>query len=297
MSNLQLFISCTLIWGSTWLAIKYQLGDVAPVFSVALRFTLAALVLGLFCWWKRLPLKLPAHIHFKMACVGLCLYTLDYSFLYESQKYIVSALVALMSSCIIYLNVVIRKVFLGKPIRKEVILGASFGMLGMAMIFVPEFAKVQQDQLLALGIGLACISFLCASIGNVVSERILDQGTPVIQMNFWAMSYALIFLYGYGFGTGQEFTLPNNQEYWLSLIYLAIFGSVLAFGAFMKLVQQIGSDKAAYVVLMYPLVALLLSTLFEDYVWHFQAMVGVVVVLFGNAIAMGKVSLRRRQAA
>jgi len=291
MSNTQLFISCTLIWGSTWMAITFQLGDVAPALSVAYRFTMASIVLGFYCWFKKLSFCMPLHIHLKMAAVGLSLYTLDYSFLYESQKYIVSAVVALMSSCIIYINVVLRRIFLKKAIRLEVVLGATFGVVGMALIFIPEFAKVNNDDLLSLGILLACISFFCASVGNVVSEKILDQGTPVIQMNFWAMSYALVFLYGYAFISGVEFVLPNRADYWLSLTYLSLFGSVLAFGAFMKLVQQIGSDKAAYVVLMYPLVALFLSTLFEGYVWHIQALVGVVVVLLGNAIAMGKVPL------
>lgn len=293
MSNLQLFLSCTLIWGSTWIAITYQLGDVDPVLSVAYRFTIASLILGLFCKLKKLPLTLPTHIHIKMAAVGLSLYTLDYSLLYESQKYIVSAVVALMSSCIIYLNVVMRRVFLKKPIRIEVLVGATFGLLGMALIFMPEFAKVDSNEYLSLGIALACVSFLCASIGNIVSERILDHGTPVIQMNFWAMTYALIFLYGYAFLSGAEFKLPDSTDYYLSLIFLAIFGSVLAFGAFMKLVQQIGSDKAAYVVLMYPLVALFISTFFEGYQWHVQSVIGVVIVLFGNAISMNKVPLPR----
>ncbi|TRY33372.1 DMT family transporter [Aliiglaciecola sp. M165] len=291
MSNIQLFVICTLIWGSTWIAITFQLGEVAPVLSVAYRFTLASLLLGIFCVVKKLPLKLPLHIHFKMAAVGLSLYTLDYSFLYESQKYIISAVLALMSSCIIYINVFMRRAFLKKPIRIEVLVGATLGLLGMAMIFVPEFDKVQSTEYLTLGILLACISFVCASIGNVVSERILDHGTPVIQMNFWAMTYALVFLYGYAFISGAEFVLPKATDYWLSLLFLSVFGSVLAFGAFMKLVQQIGSDKAAYVVLMYPLVALFLSTLFEGYQWQLQALIGVIIVLFGNAIAMGKVPL------
>ncbi|GAC16276.1 DMT family transporter [Aliiglaciecola lipolytica] len=291
MSNLQLFVTCTLIWGSTWIAITFQLDEVDPVLSVAYRFTIAAIILGCVCWFKRLPLKLPMHIHIKMAAVGLSLYTLDYSFLYESQRYLVSAVVALMSSCIIYINVIMRRLFLKKPIRMEVVLGATFGLLGMALIFVPQFENEQTHLFLSLGITLACISFVCAALGNVISERILDHGTPVIQMNFWAMTYALFFLYGFAFLNGAEFVLPSSSDYYVSLLFLAVFGSVLAFGAYMKLVQQIGSDKAAYVVLMYPLVALFLSTLFEGYQWHLQALIGVAVVLFGNAVAMGKVPL------
>lgn len=291
MSNTALFIACVIIWGSTWIVITFQLGEVSPVLSVAYRFTLASIMLGAFCLWRKLPLALPWHIHVKMAAVGLSLYTLDYSLLYESQKYIVSAVVALMSSCIIYINVVLRRVLLGKPIRLPVIIGATMGLAGMTMIFLPEFANVGTNDLLTLGITLAMLSFLFASLGNVISERILDHGTPVIQMNFWAMTYGLVFLYGYAWMSGAEFVVPVSFDYYWSLIYLSLFGSVLAFGAYMKLVQQIGSDKAAYVVLMYPL---MLSTVFEGYQWTLLAIVGVIIVLFGNAVAMEKVRLPQR---
>lgn len=292
MGHSPLFLVCVLIWGSTWIAIKYQIEDVTPMVSVAYRFTLAAVILGLYCLWRRLPMSLPAHIHVKMALVGLSLYTLDYTFLYYSQAYLISAVVALMSSCIIYINVFLRRVLLGKAIRSEVLVGATLGIGGMAMIFAPQFSQLEQGTGLWIGIGLAMVSFVFASIGNVISERILDHGTPVVQMNFWAMSYALIFLYGSAWAGGAEFVLPTTVPYLSALGFLALFGSVLAFGAYMKLVGQIGSDKAAYVVLLYPLVALALSTLFESYRWTLWSAVGVLIVLLGNAVAMGKLRWR-----
>lgn len=288
MSNLVLFSLVVLIWGSTWIAISFQLGEVDPLLSVGYRFSLAVMLLGLWCWWKKLPLKLPGHIHIKMAAVGLSLYTLDYSMLYASQQYIISALVALMSSCIIYMNVLQRRIFLKKAFRSEVLTGATLGLLGLALIFYPEFDKVKADHLLLLGIGLAIASFYFASVGNVISERILDYGTPVVQMNFWAMAYGQIFIYSAAWFSGAKFVLPSQTEYYISLVYLAVFGSVLAFGAYMKLLQQMGSDKASFVVLVYPLVALLISTLFEGYQWSLAAILGVVAILAGNAIAMDK---------
>ena len=113
-------------------------------------------------------------------------------------------------------------------------------------------------------------------------------------MNFWAMSYGLVFLYSYAFINGESFVIPTQKEYYLSLLYLSLFGSVLAFGAYMQLLRQIGSDKAAYVVLVYPIVALILSTLFEGYQWHAFAFVGVIIVLLGNAVAMEKIPLPRK---
>lgn len=289
MNNTLLFGTCCLIWGSTWIAITYQVGNAPELVAVAWRYTIAALCLGLYCLVRRLPMRLPLHIHIKMAAVGLFLYTLNYSLLYAAQAHIVSALLALMSSCIIYFNVVLRRVWLGQPIRLEVVIGATLGMAGIGLIFVPEFAKVTMDSALVIGLGIAMLSFFFASVGNVISERILHAGTPVIQMNFYAMSYALVLLYATALLLGQSFTLPVVPSFYMSLGYLGLVGSVLAFGAYMKLVRQIGADRAAYVVLVYPIVALAISTLFEGYTWSAVSAIGVIIVLVGNAVAMGKV--------
>lgn len=293
LSNSALFAVVVLIWGSTWLAITFQFGEIDPILSVGLRFTLAAVILGLYCFFRKLSLHLPSHIHFKMAAAGLCLYALDYTLLYHSQQYILSAIVAVMSSCMVYINVILRRVLLKKPMRREVVIGASFGMLGITLIFLPEFAKIKADHLLLIGIALAFTSFFFASLGNVISEQILDHGTPVIQMNFWAMSYGVVFIFAFAWFKGVQWSVPSNPSYYLSMLYLSVFGSVLAFGAYMKLVRQMGSDKSAYVVLVYPIVALILSTVFEGYQWHIEAVIGVFVVLVGNGIAMGKIPLPR----
>jgi drug/metabolite transporter (DMT)-like permease len=295
MSNGVLFAICTLIWGSTWIAITYQIGHTAETLAVAWRYTLAALCLGLFCMVRGLPFKLPLHIHIKMAGVGFFLYCLNYTLLYMAQAHIISALLALMSSSIIYFNVVLRRWWLKQPIRLEVVVGATFGLAGIICLFVPEFSKVSMDAALAAGLSIAFVSFFSASIGNVISERILTSGTPVIQMNFYAMSYAMVMLYVTAWFTNDILVIPTAPEFYLSLLYLAIFGSVLAFGSYMKLLKQIGADKAAYVVLVYPIVALVISTFFEGYTWSWLSVLGVAVVLVGNAIAMGKVPIFMRR--
>jgi drug/metabolite transporter (DMT)-like permease len=295
MSNGVLFAICTLIWGSTWIAITYQIGHTAETLAVAWRYTLAALCLGLFCTVRGLPFKLPLHIHIKMAGVGFFLYCLNYTLLYMAQAHIISALLALMSSSIIYFNVVLRRWWLKQPIRLEVVVGATFGLAGIICLFVPEFSKVSMDAALAAGLSIAFVSFFSASIGNVISERILTSGTPVIQMNFYAMSYAMMMLYVTAWHTNDTLVIPTAPEFYISLLYLAIFGSVLAFGSYMKLLKQIGADKAAYVVLVYPIVALVISTFFEGYTWSWLSVLGVAVILVGNAIAMGKVPMFMRR--
>ena len=286
--NALLFIACVFIWGSTWIALTFQVGQVDPIVAVAWRFSLAVVCLGLWILISKRSFRMPLRIHMKAVSVGFILYTLDYSFLYAAQQYMISALLAVLSSSVIYFTVILRRVLLKKPIRLEVVIGATFGLIGIVLIFLPEFAKMSIQDGLALGLLWAAISFFCAAVGNIISENILEEGTPVVQMNFYAMGYGLFFMYGIGLISGASFSFPQRPDFYFALVYLALFGSVLAFGAYMKLLQRIGSDKSTYVVLVYPIVALGLSTLFEGYQWTFMAAVGVCIVLAGNAVAMGK---------
>ncbi|XOV80502.1 MAG: DMT family transporter [Aestuariibacter sp.] len=287
MSTFLLFLTCILIWGSTWLAITFQLGEISPFYSVGLRFGIAALLLGLYCKYKRLDMRLPMAVHWRLVVTGVCLYTLDYVFLYHSQQYLISAWVALLSSSIVYLNVLFRRVLFKRTVRVEVLSGGLLGATGLVILFWEPLTSVDLGQYFMLGLVLATVSFVFASLGNVFSESALDKGAPVVQVNFYAMLYSLPVTFGIALVTGASFVLPNNPDYWLSLLYLSVFGSVLAFGAYMKLVQRLGADKSAYVVLMYPLVALFLSTLFEAYEWHLRDAVGVLLILLGNYVAMG----------
>ncbi|MET1218487.1 MAG: EamA family transporter [Glaciecola sp.] len=291
MPNAFYFLVCTLIWGSTWLAINFQIGHaLAPTYAVGIRFLLAAIILGLFCFFTRKNMCFTRRQHGQFLLVGVFFYALDYGFLYAAQHHIVSALLALMSSSVIYFNVVLRRVFLGKPVNVEVVVGATLGLIGIACIFLPELQKVSMTAALSMGVLLATCSFLSAAVGNVVSENTLAD-VPVVQMNFYTMLYGSGLVLGGMLVLGQPIIWPTSPSFYIALVYLALFGSVIAFGCYMTLIQNIGSDKAAYVVLLYPLVALVLSTFFENYQWSLLAGIGVVLVLLGNACAMGKIPL------
>jgi len=289
-SNPVLFSICCLVWGSTWIALTYQVNEVHVMLSVGLRFAMAAVLIGVWCLFAKISLRLPFKEHGLIAFSGVLLYTLDYSFLYAAQQHMISALLAVLSSSVIYFNVVLRRVIMGKAIRLEVVIGASLGLLGIVLIFLPEFEAFSMQEGIALGVFLAAVSFFCAACGNVVSEKILAGKVGVLQLNFWAMSYGVIVTTCVAFASGAEVVIPTQSSYYFSLLYLAVFGSVIAFGAYMRLLKQIGADRSAYVVLVYPIVALLISTFFEGYEWSFIAVVGAVIVLLGNAIAMGKLN-------
>lgn len=292
MPNAFYFVLCTLIWGTTWFAINFQLDVINPTYSVGIRFFIAAICLGVIALVKGYPLKFSWRIHRAFLAGGLFLYALDYTFLYAAQQHIVSALLALMSSSVVYFNVILRRVLLGKPIRFDVVVGATSGFVGIAAIFIPELKGMEQQGYVMLGIVFALGSFTSASVGNIVSEKILET-VPVVSFNFYTMLYGSG-LIGLGLLVTQTpLVLPTAPSFYIALCYLAVFGSVIAFGCYMKLVQQMGSDRAAYVVLIYPVVALIVSTIFEGYQWSMLSAVGVLLILLGNACAMGKLPLQR----
>ena len=288
MSNGLLFVLCAFIWGTTWYAITFQHVGIAPIFSVGLRFLVAALLLGGWCFYKKLSLRFSWRIHFQIILAGVCLYTLDYTFLYLSQQYIVSGVLAVLSASVVYFTVLFRLILFKKPVRAEVLWGATISVVGLYLVFVPELQDISAAKQLELGLALATVSFCFAALGNVISEKVLEENTPVIQFNFLAMSYSLVFTFAYGLISGAAFVIPDSVGYWLSLLYLSLFGSVLAFGAYMKLLKNMGADKATNVVLVYPVVALVMSAAFEGYHLTLLGMVGIAAIMLGNAIAMDK---------
>jgi drug/metabolite transporter (DMT)-like permease len=288
MYNAFLYLVTVLIWGSTWLAIKFQLGVVAPELSIAYRFGLAASILLIFSVLRRLPLRFDLKSHGFFALQGLLLFSLNYILVYLAEGYLTSGLVAIIFSLIIIMNIIFGAILLGNPIRLRVVIGGLVGLLGLTLVFWPELISVDLSSGRALGILLAVIATVSASLGNVVSARNQRNKLPVIQTNAYGMLYGAIFMFVLALFRGAQLQIDLSPDYVLSLLYLAIFGSVIAFGSYLTLLGRIGLDRAAYVTVLFPIIALLLSTLFEDLAWGIPQLFGVLLVLLGNAMVLNK---------
>jgi drug/metabolite transporter (DMT)-like permease len=288
MYNASLYLITVLIWGSTWLAIKFQLGVVSPELSIAYRFGLAASILLIFSVVRRLNLRFDLKTHGFFALQGLLLFSFNYVLVYLAEGYLTSGLVAIVFSLIIIMNVIFGAIFLHNPIRLRVVIGGIVGLLGLSLVFLPELTSFDLSSEIALGIILAVIATVSASLGNVVSARNQRHKFPVVQTNAFGMLYGagIMFLFAIFRGTQLEFDLSIG--YVASLIYLAVFGSVIAFGSYLTLLGRIGLDRAAYVTILFPIIALLLSTFFEDLQWGIPQLFGVGLVLLGNAIVLNK---------
>ena len=281
-----LYLSSVLIWGSTWFAIKFQLGVVAAEVSLVYRFGIAAIVLLVFCLLTRRNLKYSPSQHGFIALQGLFLFSSNYLVFYWATSLLTSGIVALMFSTVILMNIVNAALFMGIRVRPRVVVGAAFGIAGIAAIFWAEVSGAGDNADTWRGLWMCLLATWFASIGNIISARNQKKNIPVIQTNAWGMAYGSLIMAIFAFFSGVPFNYEFTASYSLSLLYLAIFGSILAFGSYLTLIGRIGADKAAYAAVLFPVIALGLSTLFEDYQWSLRALFGFMLVLLGNYIVL-----------
>ena len=288
MKNLLLYASTVLIWGSTWLVITYQLGPVDPILSVAYRFTLASLLLLVFAKLRRINLRFTPRQHLFFALQGVLLFSLNYLLVYLAELRLTSGLVAVIFSTLVFMNILIGALFLGTPVRPNVVVGALIGLVGISLVFLPELSAFSLQDRGFVGLLLSLVGTLSASLGNIVAARNQRERLPVVQTNAFGMGYGAILMFAIALIAGTPFRFETTLAYTASLVYLALFGSVIAFGAYLTLIGRIGADRAGYTSMLFPLVALGLSTLFEGYQWSVPAVAGVLLVLAGNFLVLSR---------
>ena len=288
MQSAAFYILTSLIWGSTWLVITFQLGVVAAEASIVYRFALAALLLMVYVLARRLPMRFTPRQHAFIALQGTFLFSLNYILVYLAEQNLTSGLVAIVFSMLILSNVVLGAVFLRNPIRPRVVLGGVIGVAGLALVFGPELAGFAQGGGWRLGLLLSAAAVLSASVGNILSARNQRAGLPVVQTNAYGMAYGAAVTLVIAVVRGVPFTFDPSPSYILSLLYLAVFGSVIAFGTYLTLIGRMGVDRAAYIGVIFPLVALLLSMLFEGLNLGTVGLVGVALVAAGNILVLNR---------
>lgn len=285
-SDLLLFALPTFIWGTTWLAIKFQLGAVEPEVSVGWRFALASLVLLGWCRLRGIPLRFHARDHVRFLVLGLLLFGLNYVLVYRAEQHLTSGLVSVLFATLVFWNLLGARVFFGSPAPRVVIVGAVLGFSGVALLFWPELASVQAGDGQALGIAFAFLSTVVASGGNLYSQSLFASGVPVAPATAYGMGYSALAILASCAVRGVPFAFDARPGYVLSLAYLAVFGSVVAFVSFLTLVKRIGAGRSGYMAAVMPFIAMLASTLFEGYRWSTPGLAGMVLVLAGTVLVL-----------
>lgn len=287
--DLSLYALTVLLWGTSWLAIKFQLGVVPLEVSIVYRFAVAAAVMFILCLVLRRRMRFSAADHGFMALQGVCLFSTNYFFIYSGSQYLTTGLVAVAFSTLVILNIIGGAVLFRAPIQGRVVAGAALGLAGIAIVFWPEIAAFDLSRQGTLGLGLALIGTCFASAGMLTSAwNQRKRGLPVFQGNAYSMLYGALFIAALTVMRGKEFLFDPAPAYVLSLLYLALFATVAGFWSYLTLVGRIGPDRAAYASVLFPVIALALSTWFEDFRWTALGAIGVVLVLLGNVVILTK---------
>ncbi len=287
-STIFLFIATLLCWGPTWYVIKFQLGTVDPMVSVFYRFFLASLIILLACVIKKLPLKFSLKEHFYIAVLGILLFNVNYVIFYLSTQYLISGFVALCFSSILFMNVINNIIFHKNLPNIKTILGGAIGTMGLIFIFFDEISNFTFSNMTSYGIFLGIIATYFASLGNLVSAYTSKINLPVVPVTGYGMLYGSISLLFFLLITKTPFNFEYSLKYNLSLVYLSVFGSVFGFSLYLSLIKKIGSNDAAYVAIIMPLIALLVSTLFEELMWNVNLVIGAIMIIFGNILILKK---------
>lgn len=288
MSNSFLYIVTVIIWGSTWIAINYQLGDVAPEVSLVYRFGLSAIIMFAFCYFRKMPLRFAPKLHLQLFTFGLTLFGCNYYLLYNAQGYINSALTCIAFSSIMLANILNAKLWFKTHISKQVYYGGALGLVGIVTLFWPQINTVELSQTTLTGLAFCLVGVLFASTGNMLSMKNQKMNMPVLPATAWGMLYGSLFMFVMALATGKKFNFSFTVEYISSLLYLSIFGSVIAFGCYLTLLDRIGAHKASYSTIMFPAVAVVISTFFEGFIWDIYTVVGLILMVLGNLVVLSK---------
>lgn len=288
MNNVSIFAGCVLIWGTTWLAITYQLGPVAPEVSVSHRFLLAALVVAAWCRLRRLPMRFIPAEHAALALMGVAMYGLSYICVYHAESHLASGLVAIGYSASPLLSTLGTRLFLRQPVTGRQLLGSAFGILGITLVYSPEFANLRGTRDITLGAAFTLLAVLISTGGGLLAQRNHQHNLHGWPSMAWSMGYGGFASLAVALALGRPYTIDLGAPYLLSLLYLSLLGTVVTFAGWLTLVGRIGVARASYVGVMAPVVALLVSTLFEGFTWHLLTAAGIAVSIAGNVLVLDR---------
>lgn len=288
MGNYFLYGATVLIWGSTWYAIKLQLGTVEPDLSIAYRFGIAAAMLVAFCLATGRSLRFAPRQHVFIALQGLFLFSLNYWLFYYATFELTTGVVAVVFSLIMLMNILNGALLFRSRVEPKVLAAAGLGVVGLVLVFWDDLAMLDFTSGPMAGLGLSIVATYSASLGNMASLRNTRAGLPVLPVNALGMAYGAAFMIAFALLRGAPVAFDAQPAYVGSLLYLAVFGSVLGFGFYLTLLARIGADRAAYAAVVFPVVALIISTWLEGYVWTAPALAGVALILGGNVLAVAR---------
>ncbi len=281
------FIIFTLIWGSTWIVIRDQLGAVPPQWSVTYRFIIAAAAMFAIAAIKKSPLRLERPDWPLVAMIGLFQFCVNFNAVYVAEHYITSGLVATVFALLLIPNSLFAWALLGQRPGTRFLVCSAIAVTGIGLLFLQELRRDQAETAAVVaGIAWTLLGILGASLSNVVQATERARHIPVLTLLAWAMAFGALADGAIAFLVSGPPVLESRVSYWLGLVYLAVLASALCFSLYFPVVRKIGPGKAAYSSALVPIVAMALSTLFEGYRWTALSAVGAALAIGGILLAL-----------
>ena len=281
--DLSAIIVCTLAWGTTWYVITWQLGGIVdPVVSVIYRFSLACVLLFIWCAIRGETIWLTAAQHRALLGVGLFTFAIDYAFVYWAEERVTSAVVAVLFAALAFINLVVFRVAFKQRAPRSAWVATGLGVLGVALLSWSELVAEEMSHRAMVGLALTLAAVIGAAFGNVFARRSEEAGAAVAAATAWAMTYGVLLLVLFALLTHRPWTFDARLPYILSLLHLALVGSVVAFVLYYGLARRRGYSTASYISALTPPLAMAMSALFESKQWGASALAGVALVILGQ---------------
>lgn len=286
------FVIFTGVWGSTWIVIRDQIGTVPPQWSVAYRFVLAAVAMALVAKWKGQSLKIDRGGFVAALVIGITQFSLNFNSVYMAERFITSGVVATVFALLLIPNSLLAWAFLGQKPNGRFLGAGLVAVAGVALLFIHELrSSPLAGRDIAIGLAFTLAGLLGASSANVYQAGEEARRHPLLALLAWSMAIGAAIDICLAFAVAGPPVFEARLGYWAGVIYLALFGSVLCFALYFPVVRKIGPGKAAYSSVLVPVIAMSLSTIFEDYRWSPLAIAGAVLSLGGMLLALAR---RRR---
>ena len=280
------FFVVALIWGSTWLVIKDQIGSVPPSWSVTWRFIVAAIGMAVLALVRRESLRINAAGLRIAALVGLTQFVMNFQFVYRAEQHLTSGIVAVLFALLLVPNALLAWLWLKQPVTRGFIAGSAIAGVGIALLLLHEYRMAPPEGKVIVGIALTAAALLSASTANVLQASDAARRQPMVPMLAWALMMGAVMdgLFAWAMEGPPQF--DTRPGYVLGVLYLALIGSVVTFPLYFRLLQRLGAGRGAYNGVLVPVIAMVLSTLFEGYRWSLLAGAGSALAMVGLVLAL-----------
>ncbi len=283
-----IYLFAILVWGTTWYAIKLQVAYLEPSVSVAFRFFSAGVILTFIAFFRGRLLELLRKNFRLMAWEALLMFSANYMLFYYATSYISSGIVAVIFSTLPLMIQVNQVLFQRESFSRKVLFGNLMGLMGISLLFASEILHVSNAKQAFIGVSLALIATYIASWGNIQAKKVYAKGVPILENNAIAMLLGSFITFAFVYSRGIEVSFPTEPVFWYALAYLTIFGTILAFAAYFTLLRKMGPERAAYITVLFPIVALIVSSYMEGFHWSIYSFLGLALTIGGNVLVFRK---------